>query len=405
MHKKIYFISWIAFLFSTMTMQAQIAIIAERIHTVTDGTIENGVILIEGQKIQTVGTADRVDIPANYTRYEAAVVTPGLIDGHSVVGLSGHLNIPTDQDQLEKSSPIQPELRAIDAYNASEELVSFLRSQGITTLHTGHGPGALISGQTMVAKTTHGTIVEVTLIPESMLAITLGSGVSRNFRSPGTRAKGVAMLREELIKAQSYNKKMANEDESKRPDKNLKMEALSNLLQGKTKALIHANTAVDIQSAFRLADEFGFKLVIDGGAEIYDFIDKIKAQGAEVILHPTMARANGDMKNMNMETGSLLAKSGIPFSLQSGYEGYVPKTRVVRFEAAMAAAYGMSFDDALKTITINPAKILGLDDRLGSITPGKDADLVLYDGDPFEYLTHVCKVFINGELVESLCDD
>lgn len=382
----------------------QTAIKAEKIHTITQGTIENGVILVKDRKIQAVGTADAVAIPEGYTVHEAKEVTPGLIDGHSVVGLSGMLNVPADQDQLEKSSPIQPELRAIDAYNAYEGLVAILRSHGITTIHTGHGPGALISGQTMVAKTLNGTIDEVTLVPQKMLAFTLGSTVSRNFSKPGTKAKGVAMLREELVKAQAWQQKSKAEDPEKRPAPDLKMEALGQLLNGEFKALITAHTAVDIQSAFRLAEEFGFPLVIDGGAEIYQFTEQLKASGAELMLHPTMARASGDLKNMNMETAGDLARAGIPFSLQSGYEGYVPKTRIIRFEAAMAVAYGMDYQDALKSITLHPAQILDLDDRLGSIEVGKDADLVLYDGDPFEYLTHVCKVFIDGDLVEDLCD-
>lgn len=382
----------------------QTAIKAEKIHTITQGTIENGVILVKDRKIQAVGTADAVAIPEGYTIHEAKEVTPGFIDGHSVVGLSGMLNVPADQDQLEKSSPIQPELRAIDAYNAYEGLVAILRSHGITTIHTGHGPGALISGQTMVAKTLNGTIDEVTLVPQKMLAFTLGSTVSRNFTKPGTKAKGVAMLREELVKAQAWQQKSKAEDPEKRPAPDLKMEALVQLLDGEFKALITAHTAVDIQSAFRLAEEFGFPLVLDGGAEIYQFTEQLKASGAELMLHPTMARASGDLKNMNMETAGNLARAGIPFSLQSGYEGYVPKTRIIRFEAAMAVAYGMDYQDALKSITLHPAQILDLDDRLGSIEVGKDADLVLYDGDPFEYLTHVCKVFIDGDLVEDLCD-
>jgi imidazolonepropionase-like amidohydrolase len=384
--------------------KAQIAVKAETIHTMEGAAISNGVVLIKNGKIERVGTASQVNIPSGYQVLEAKVVTPGLVDGHTVVGLAGHLNAQGDQDQLEKSSPIQPELRAIDAYNAKEELVTFLRTHGITTIHTGHGPGAIISGQTMVAKTYNGTIETVTLIPDKMLAMTLGTAVSSNFSSPGTRAKSVAMLRAELVKAQAYIKRKAEKDASKHPPLDLKMEALMKLLNGEYKGLITANTAMDIQAALRLAEEFKFKLVLDGAAEAYQFIDEIKRSGAELIIHPTMARSGGDYKNMSMESAGILAKAGIPLSLQSGFEGYVPKTRVIRFEAAEAVKYGMDYQDALKSITINPAKILGLDGRLGSIKAGKDADLVLYDGDPFEYLTHVCMVIMDGKVVENLCE-
>lgn len=380
---------------------AQHAIQAETIHTVSGGTLQNGVILLRDGKIQQVGPADQVTIPEGYTLHRAAVVTPGLIDGRTVVGLSGLLNVPADQQQLETSAPIQPELRAFDAYDSEEELVGFLRSQGITTIHTGHAPGAIVSGQTMIAKTRPGHVETVTLIPAKMLSITLGGGISGEFKSPGTRAKTVAMLREELLKARHWLDKQEKADGTR--DSNLRLETLSRLLTGEYKALIHAHTAVDIQAAFRLADEFSLALVLEGAAECYLFMDELKSRGTELILHPTMARAYGERKNLSLETAALLAAEGIPFSLQSGYEAYVPKTRVVRYEAAMATAYGLPFAEALRSVTLTPARILGLDDRLGSIEPGKDADLVLYDGDPFEHLTRVCKVFIDGELMEDRC--
>lgn len=387
-----------------MLANAQIAVKAETIYTMEGAAISNGVILIRDGKIQQVGTAAQVSIPSGYEVHEAKVVTPGLVDSHSVVGLAGILNAPGDQDQLERSSPIQPDLRAIDAYNAREALVGYVRSQGVTTMHTGHGTGAIISGQTMVVKTVGENIEEVTLVPEKMLAMTLGTMTTSNFSSPGTRAKVIAMLRTELLKAQSYLKKMEDSDPAKHPARDLKMEALAKLLKGETKALITANTASDIQAALRLKEEFGFKLVLDGAAEAYNFIEEIKASGAEVTIHPTMARSSGDMQNMNMETAGKLAQAGIPVSLQSGFEAYVPKARVIRFEAAEAVKFGMDYNEALKSITINPAKILGLEARVGSIKAGKDADLVLYDGDPFEYLTNVCIVMINGKVVESQCN-
>ncbi len=386
-----------------ISTNAQIAIIGDTVYTMVGPPIAKGVILIENGLIKAVGKTADIQIPKGYTVHRAKAVTPGLIDGRSVVGLSGKLNVSGDQQQLEKSSPIQPELRALDAYDSEEELISYLRTQGVTTIHTGHAPGALISGQTLIAKTKKGKLADVIINPAKMLALTLGNDVSHNFSSPGTHAKGIAMLRDELIKAQAYQLKKADADSTKWPEVNLKMEALSQLLTGKFQGLIYANTAVDIQSAFRLAKEFGFPLVLDGAAEIYLFTDEFKSSGASLILHPTMARASGDRKNLNLGTAALLAAQGIPFSLQSGYEAYVPKTRVVRYEAAMATAYGLSRMDALKSMTIHPAKLLGLQDRLGSIEKGKDADLVLYDGDPLEHLTHVCKVFIEGQLVEDLC--
>jgi len=378
---------------------SQTAIKAEIIYTVSGATIKNGVVLVKDGKIEKVGSAKEISIPKNYAVVSSKVVTPGFIDARSVVGLSGALNIPTDQDQLEKSSPIQPELRAIDAYNPEEKLVGYVRDFGVTTMHTGHGIGALVSGQTMVVKTKPGKIDEVTLVPMEMLAMTIGSSVEGNFTSPGTKAKQIAMIRSELLKAQAYMQKQNDKDTSKRPAIDLKYEALSKLLKGEVKALITVNSSNDIMNAIRLAKEFKFKLVIDGAAEAYRMIDEIKACKAEVILHSTMARNAGDMVNMTRESAAILTAANIQVSIETGYEGYVPKTHVLLFEAALAVTYGLPYEEGLKSITLNPAKLLGIDKRVGSIEQGKDADLVLFDGDPFEYLTKISKVMIDGQWV------
>jgi imidazolonepropionase-like amidohydrolase len=153
-------------------------------------------------------------------------------------------------------------------------------------------------------------------------------------------------------------------------------------------------------SALRVAEEFKLKLVLDGAAEAYLLVGEIKAAGAAVILHPTMRRAGmGETENISFTTAAVLRKAGIPVALQSGYESYVPKTRVALFEAAIAAANGLGFEEALGTVTIDAAKILGIDARVGSLEVGKDGDAALYDGDPFEYATHCVGVVIGGKVV------
>jgi imidazolonepropionase-like amidohydrolase len=380
---------------------AQTAIKADIVYMATGAALRNGIILVKDGKIERVGVD--IQVPAGYQVLEAKAVTPGLVDARSVVGFSGSLNIPVDQDQVERSSPIQPDLRAIDAYNPDEKLVDYVRSWGVTTLHTGHGMGALISGQTMVVKTRPGTTDALVLVPEAMLAMTLGEGVS-GFQSPGTRAKQMAMLRTELLKAQGHMKKMNDKDPTKRPSPDLKMDMLAKLLNGEVKGLVYANKTNDIMNAIRLSKEFGFKLVLEGAAEAYRLTDEIKAAKAEVILHATMARNGGDMVNMTRESAALLTAAGIPVSIETGYEAYVPKTRVLLHEGAQAMAHGLDYNEAIKTITINPARLLGLEKRIGSIEPGKDADLVLYNGDPFEYLTKVCYVLIEGKVVSKACE-
>jgi imidazolonepropionase-like amidohydrolase len=384
--------------FAGLNAAAQIAVKGDTVYTMSGSPIPNGVVLIKNGKIENVGAG--ISIPAGYTVYTAKVVTPGLIDVRSSVGLSGALNIPTDQDQIEKSSPLQPELRAIDAYNPEDRLVEHLRSNGITTIHTGHGVGALASGQTMIVKTKPGLIEDVLVDPLAMVAMTVGPSVSANYPSPGNRSKQIAMLRTEFLKAQSAAK--ANAKDSSRGVE-LKQQILQQLLKREVKALILANTAAEIMSAIRLANEFNLKLVIEGAAEAYRLIDQIKASKAEVIVHATMSRAGAETINMTMENATILQKAGITVSIESGFESYVPKSRVVLFEAAAAMIHGLPFQEALRAITINPAKLLGIDKRVGSIEKGKDADLVLFNGDPFEYLTKVCMVIIDGKIEVNQC--
>jgi imidazolonepropionase-like amidohydrolase len=378
------------------------------VHTMAGAPISDGVIVIDGGKIRAVGPAAATPIPPDARKLRGAVVTPGLVDAHSVVGLAGYLNQPQDQDQLDPVEAIQPELRAIDAYNPHERLIEWLRGFGVTTIHTGHAPGALVAGQTMVVKLAGTTADAAVLRPVAMVAATLGdaaraTGDGAEKKSPGTRSKAVAMLRAEFVKAQEYLRKRRLTDESKRPDTDLRLEALGKVLTREWPLLVTADRAHDIASALRLAAEFEIRIVLDSAAEAYLVVDQIKAAGVPVIVHPTMRRAGGggETENLSFETAATLAKAGIPIALQSGYESYVPKTRVVLFEAGLAAAHGLSFSQALAAITIDAAKIIGVADRVGSLDVGKDADIAIFDGDPFEYTTHCTGVVIDGQVMST----
>jgi imidazolonepropionase-like amidohydrolase len=437
-----------------------IAVRGELVYTMNGQPIRDGVVLVRDGKIERVGAASDVRIPSGYRTVRARVVTPGLIDAHTVVGLAGYLNQPHDQDQVERSAAMQPELRAIDAYNAREELVGWLRKHGVTTIHTGHGPGALVSGGTLIAKTTGDTADEAVFVPDAMIAVTLGpDAYAAAGKAPGTRAKELALLRQELIRAQEFVVRgarttttpaapttttpptaggtdpattppppdqqvgargttdttppvgrpaettaqagaQAGTQAGGREDaRDLRREAFARVIRRETPLLITAHRAQDILSALRLAREFNIRIVLDGAAEAYLVTDEIKRAGVPVIVHPTMYRATGETENLSMETPATLLRAGIPVALQSGFESYVPKTRVVLFEAALAAANGLEPQEALGLVTIGAARLLGIDKRVGSLEAGKDADLALFDGDPFEYTTHVRTVIINGQVV------
>ena len=381
-----------------------LAVYGETVHTMAGPEISDGVVLIVDGKVAAVGPAAAIAVPADARVLRGRVVTPGLIDAHTVVGLAGHLNQPQDQDQLDPSEPIQPELRAVDAYNPREKLVAWLRGFGITTIHTGHAPGALVPGQTMIVKTVGGPPDENLLVPVAMVAVALGDAArpagGGDKKSPGTRSKAVAMLRGELVKAQEYARRRAAADVEKRPDRDLRRDVMADVIEGRLPLLITANRVTDIASALRIADEFGIKIVLDSAAEAFLVVDRIKAAGVPVILHPPMLRAGrGETENASFETAATLRSAGIPLALQSGFEAYVPKTRVVLFEAAVAAAHGLTFAEALAAITVDAAAILGVADRVGRLAPGLDGDVAVFDGDPFEYTTHCTAVVIDGQVV------
>ena len=374
---------------------SQIAVKGETVWTMAGTPMTNGVVLIKDGKIEAVGTANSITIPSNYRVLNAKVVTPGLIDAHTVVGLNGYLNQPHDQMALDGGGSFQPELRATDSYNAEERLIEVVRQYGVTTIHTGHQPSALASGQTMIAKTWGKNVDEATIVPTAMIAVTLGSGANASGRSPGTRAKQASMLRAELIKAQENAAK-------KEPAKDLKSLIMDRVIKREIPLLINAEAAQDIMTAIRIAREFNIKIVLDGVADGHMIATEIKASGYPVIVHATMARPGGDRANLTLENAAKLRAAGIPFAIQSGYEGYVPKTRIVLFEAAMAAANGLSREQALSAITIDAAKILGIENRVGSLAVGKDADMAMYDGDPFEWTTHCTGTIINGRVVSEV---
>ena len=386
---------------SIAPLQAQLAVRGGTVYTLAGSPLKDGVILIKDGRIEAVGPAASTPVPAGYRIIEARVVTPGLVDAHSTVGVSGVLNQKQDQDQLDKSGPMQPELRAVDSYNPLDPLVDYVRNLGVTTLHTGHGPGSLISGQTSILKTSPQNLEKSLLVAEAAFACNVGPEAlsATKDKAPGSIAKSIAMLRGEFLNADEYQQKLKKTDVEKRPARDLHLEAMVRALTGKQPMLFTVQRHQDILAVLRFAREFKLKVILDGVADAPLVLNEIKESGFPVILHPTMARPSAEMENASMRTASKLQSAGILFALQSGFESYVPKTRIVLFEAAIAAANGLTFEQALAAITLNAAKVLGVSDRIGSLQAGKDADLALFDGDPFEYTTHCVGTVVSGTVV------
>jgi imidazolonepropionase-like amidohydrolase len=352
-----------------------------------------------------MGPRTSVDAPAGVPVYRAAAVTPGLIDAHSLVGLSGLYNVPADQDQDESVEPNQAALKALDGFNPAEPLLAYLLSQGITVIQCGPGREAPIAGQAGIFRTRGRSAEEMALRFPSAMVLNLGEEPKHVFgskrKSPATRMGTAAVIRAALSGASTYAAKQdraAASPDKDPPDRDPRAEALGACLSGKLPVIFSARREDDILTALRLTREFKLRSILDLATEGYLIADQIAASGLPVIAAPTMERVGAlETMNASFENAALLRRAGIRVAIQSGFEDYVPKTRVIRLEAAVAAANGLGFTGALRAITIDAAGILQIEDRFGSLAPGKTADLVLYDGDPFEYTTRVTRVIMDGK--------
>jgi imidazolonepropionase-like amidohydrolase len=379
------------------------AVYAGRIHTVGNGTITNGVVLVEDGKITRVGPRAGFKLPADTPVITAAVVTPGLIDTQTVVGLSGILNVAkADQDQDELSDPNQADLHVLDSFNPNEPLLEFVREQGVTVIHAMPGRANVIAGQSGIFRTYGRTAEQMALKFPAAILVNLGDVPKAAYpgKLPSTRMGTANLVRTAFAAAQAYAKKKATAAEDKRPGPNLKLEALELALKADVPVIFSAHRADDLMTALRLADEFKLKPVLSLATEGYLIADKIAALKVPVVVHPTMQRPSSmETFNGHLGNAAALADRKIAITIGTAFEGYVPKQRVLRYEAAMAMVNGLGFDRALSAITLDAAKLLGIEDRYGSIEVGKIADLVLYDGDPFEHATHVTHTIMDGRVV------
>ncbi|MFO0877969.1 MAG: amidohydrolase family protein [Gemmataceae bacterium] len=383
----------------------RLAIFAGRIHTVSGGTIRDGVILVEAGKIVEVGPRGKVAIPEGTPVLTAAVVTPGLIDAASCVGLSGAANVAADQDQDEKSDPNQADLRVLDGFNPDESLLEFVRREGVTSIHAMPGRVNVLAGQTGVFRTWGTNPEEMALRFPAGLLINLGETPKEAYpgKAPQTRMATAALIRAAFARAQAHVRKSAGKE---KPPADGKLEALGLALQKKIPVLLAAHRSDDILTGLRLAKEFDLDARLHLATEAYLLEDTLARARVPVLLHPPMQRIGSNMEtnNSHLVTASVLARAKVPFAIGTSYESYVPKTRVLRHEAAIAAVHGLGHERALASITLDAARLLGIDSTRGSIEKGKVADLVLYDGDCFESSSHVTHTLIEGRMVYDRAD-
>jgi imidazolonepropionase-like amidohydrolase len=216
--------------------------------------------------------------------------------------------------------------------------------------------------------------------------------------------KTAEIIRHALSDAKAYEEKWDKwkkdgSDISKQPSRDMKLEALLPVVDGKLPAIFNAYRADDIDTAIRIGSEFHLRYMLASVTEGYLMVDVIRRAGVPCLAGPVMQRFESlQTANATFESPAILKRAGIPIALMTGYETYVPKNRIVLFEAGIAAANGLGMEETLRTVTSSAAKILGVDDRVGSLVPGKDADIALFDGDPFEYTSHALAVLTSGQV-------
>lgn len=379
------------------------------IHTVAGAIVEEGAILIQDGKIAALG-AD-VPIPAGATVIEASgmVVTPGLIDSHSHLGLGPSGGVTEDN---EKSDPATPQLRIIDSIHPegmAPHRGSFRHAiaEGVTTIIARPGSSNVIGGQAAALKLAGKTVDEMVLAFPVDMKMALGkkSYYAGKGKLPVTRMGTAYVVRQAMVDAEQYRdswnryeEKRKTGSDAKPPKRDLENEAMLKVLNREIAVHIHCSRVDDIMTAVRLAEEFGFRRLSLGHAEeSYKVADELAERGVKVVVGPLMITYDDDGNLVNLAED--LVKHGVEISIMTDAD--VVQQEFLRYQAAIAVKYGLDPNEALKAITLNPAKLIGMEDRIGSLERGKDADLVIFDGDPFDIQTKVLKTFIDGKLVYS----
>lgn len=383
-------------------------IIHAKIHTMETPTIEDGYLYIAGGKIKSVGVMSSLTVTDEETvDLDGADVYPGFIDAHTHLGMFEDALTFEGDDGNEDTDPLTPQLRAIDAVNPIDRCFQEALEAGVTSVITGPGSANAIAGQ-MAAIKTYGTRIDAMIIQEPVaIKFAMGENPKTVYHGknlmPTTRMATAAIIREQLSKAVRYmeDKKKAETDaeEYDFPDFDAKCEALVPLLERKIPAHFHAHRADDIFTAIRIAKEFGIRYVIVHGTEGHLIAEDLHQEQASVLSGPFLCdRSKPELKNLTPKTPGVLSKAGVLTAIITDHP--VIPLQYLPICAALAIREGMDSEEALKAITINPAKICGIDSRVGSLAPGKDADFTVFRGNPLALAAKPEMVFCNGKRVE-----
>ncbi|MCL1848270.1 MAG: amidohydrolase [Clostridiales bacterium] len=382
------------------------ALVDAEIHPVGRKTFKKGIMLWQGAKILALGDSGKIAIPEGAVRIDGKGMTaiPGLIDAHTHLGILEEVYGYEGDDLNETGdSAITPELRAIDGINPYDLAFCDALSGGVTTVMVAPGSANVIGGSVCVMKTAGVDLDAMLLDPEAGVKAAFGENPKRVYleqkKLPTTRMGIASLMRQAFIDAQDYaQKKEKAEEEGEAQERSLGMELLCRLLRREIPLRAHAHRADDIHTAIRIAKEFDLRLILEHGTEAAKVIPTLQKEKIPVVIGPSFAnRAKVEMEQVGWQVVKQLVDANVLVSLITDHS--VTPIQYLSLCAAMAVRSGLTWDQALETVTINPAKILDLDHRIGSLAPGKDADFALYDGDPFHYKSHCLATYVDGHRV------
>ena len=402
-------------LVSTRVAAAQkVAIRSARIYTVTQGIIENGTIVLADDKIEAVGKDIAIPPDAKVIDATGRVVIPGLIDAFDRVGLEEIEGESITIDSTEYTDPVHPALRVIDSLNPQSEVIRVTRAEGITNALAVPREGNVLAGQGALIHLDGSTVDEMTVRAPVAMHVSFGEAARREYgprnKAPQTRMGVAAVLRTALIKGQNYatrwddyRKKFADWEAKKEgkppspPDRDLDLDALQPVLRGELPVIASARRLDDILTALRIAEEFHLRLVLAHATDAYRIAPMLAEKKIPVLVGPIREEPQRiEELGTRLDNAAILAKAGVKIAIGTDE---VHDARDLPLDVGFAMGYGLDPDQALRAVTSNPAEIFGVADRLGSITPGKLANLVLLSGPPFETRTRVERVWIRGVAV------
>lgn len=378
-----------------------------------DKILEHACILIEDGKIKSIEENIDVEVSEEDTVIDATGlwVMPGLIEAHCHVGITEEKKGMEGDDCNETTTPVTPELRALDAINTMDPAFHNAIQAGITSIMVGPGSSNVVGGQFLFMKT-HGanrSIESMLVKAPSAMKVAFGENPKKAFKdlnmAPTTRMSIAALLREEIQKAIQYkNKKDRAEQEGEEFLVDFKFESWIPVLEKKIHLKAHVHRADDILTAIRIAKEFDLKLTLDHCTEGHLIAEEIKESGFPAIVGPSLASRNKlETQNADFKTSGVLANKGVVVAVTTDHP--VSLVQYLPICAGLAAKNGLGVLGGLKSITINPAIICEVNDRVGSLKVGKDADIAIFNGNPLEVFTHTMYTIINGEIVYTYEDD